>query len=181
MSRRFTLVSVAALGVALAAQVWAQPPHAPGKPGNAFLGYWVGVDPLDGGDSRRSLVRLDDGRFAIAGRDTVLTLCDETDRGFASFDDGVLVGRDELRTRTLTIACTNTGAAVVLHATYELAGDGLMIEHSTTPDGAPGARGSALTRWKTIRLTGSARAGAAWEEVARVSGVLDGRRSCGRR
>jgi hypothetical protein len=140
MSRRLALIISTALGVVLPAHAWTQPPHlASGGPGDAFVGYWMGVDPLDGGDSRRSLVRLSDGRTAMAGRDTVLTLCDETDRGFISFDDGVVLGR-ELRTRSLTIACTNTGASVLLHAVYELAGEGLIIEHTFTPDGSPVSR-----------------------------------------
>jgi hypothetical protein len=96
----------------------------------------MGVDPVDGGDARRSLVQLENGRFALAARDSVLTLCDGTDRGFASFDDGEMVGRHVLQSNTLTIACTNNGASVVLHVRYELLGNGLMIEHTTRPDGS---------------------------------------------
>jgi hypothetical protein len=39
----------------------------------------MGVDPVDGGDARRSLVRRSDGKYALAARDSVLTLCDSTD------------------------------------------------------------------------------------------------------
>ena len=46
-----------------------------------FVGYWMGIDPLDGGDSRRGITPKDDGTFSIIGRDTVFTLCDGTDRG----------------------------------------------------------------------------------------------------
>jgi len=99
-----------------------------------FQGYWMGIDPLDGGDSRRSIVRLADGRFRMAGRDTALTLCDDTDRGFISFSDGVITG-PTLETPNLTIRCTNTGASVQLHAVYEVIADGVIVEHTTTPAG----------------------------------------------
>jgi hypothetical protein len=81
-----------------------------------FLGYWMGVDPLDGGDSRRGLVRQQNGTFALAGRDTFFTLCDNTDRGFISFEDGVVVGRGTMRTDNLKITCLNTGVIVLLKA-----------------------------------------------------------------
>jgi hypothetical protein len=130
MRRNLVLTTVAVLGIILVARVWAQPPS------RTFQGYWMGVDPVDGGDARRSLMQLENGRFALAARDSVLTLCDGTDRGFASFDDGEMVGRHVLQSNTLTIACTNNGASVVLHVRYELLGNGLMIEHTTRPDGS---------------------------------------------
>ena len=142
MPHRFALVTVLVLGVAVTAHVWAEQSwgHAYGKhTSSAFHGYWMGVDPLDGGDSRRSLVRLSNGRYAMAGRDTVLSLCDGTDRGFISFDDGI-AGRNVLRTDSLTIACSNTGASVVLRVRYELFGDDLMIEDTTTLAGSPVSR-----------------------------------------
>lgn len=137
MRRHLVLPTAAILGVVLAAHVWAQPPwvQAPGNtPG--FQGYWMGVDPVDGGDARRSLVLRTDGRFALAARDSVLTLCDGSDRGFASFEDGALVGRTVMQSNSLTIACLN-GASVLLHVRYELVGNGLMIEVTTRPDGSP--------------------------------------------
>src|SRR4249920_993142 len=74
------------------------------SPGHAdFQGYWMGVDPVDGGDARRSLILRSDGKYALAGRDTMLTLCDSTDRGFASFDDGTVVGRNVMQSNTLII------------------------------------------------------------------------------
>jgi hypothetical protein len=97
----------------------------------------MGVDPVDGGDARRSLVLLPTGQFALAARDTVFTLCDGTDRGFASFDDGELVSGSVMRSNTLTIRCFNNGLSVVLHVRYELVGRGLMLEHSTREDGTP--------------------------------------------
>jgi hypothetical protein len=97
----------------------------------------MGVDPVDGGDARRSLVRLESGLFALAARDSVLTLCDGTDRGFASFDDGVVTGRNVIQSNSLTIRCTNNGASVLLHVRYELIRSCLMAEVTTTPNGTP--------------------------------------------
>ena len=85
-------------------------------------------------------MRLDDGRYSLAGRDTVLTLCDGTGRGFISFDHGVVGERNLMRSDSLTIACTNTGASVVLRVQYQLAADGLMVEETTTLNGDPVSR-----------------------------------------
>jgi hypothetical protein len=139
MHRRLSIVVVAVLSVVLAVQVGAQPPwvQPPGGAEPGFEGYWMGVDPVDGGDARRSLVRLESGLFALAARDSVLTLCDGTDRGFASFDDGVVTGRNVIQSNSLTIRCTNNGASVLLHVRYELIRSGLMAEVTTTPNGTP--------------------------------------------
>jgi hypothetical protein len=139
MRRQFSLLTAAVLAVVFAAQVWAQPPWAQpaGNPSHGFQGYWMGVDHVDGGDSRRSLVQLANGRFALAARDTVLTLCDGTDHGFASFDDGELVGRWVMQSNALTLRCFNNGASVLLHVRYQLIGKGLMVEVTTQADGTP--------------------------------------------
>jgi hypothetical protein len=97
----------------------------------------MGVDHVDGGDSRRSLVQLANGRYALAARDTVLTLCDGTGDGFASFDDGEVVGRRVMQSNELTLRCFNNGASVLLHARYELIGHGVMVEITTQTDGTP--------------------------------------------
>jgi hypothetical protein len=133
------LLTAVMLGAVVAAQVWAQPlwGHPPGRAAQGFRGYWMGVDHVDGGDSRRSLVQLPNGRFALAARDTVLTLCDGTDRGFANFQDGEVVGHNVLRSNTLTIQCFNNGASVVLHVRYTLIDRGLMVEATTMPNGMP--------------------------------------------
>jgi len=142
MSRRLLLLMSTVLGVTAAAPVWAQPQAtpAPARAGQAFQGYWIGVDPLDGGDSRRSIVHQEDDTFTMIGRDTVLTLCDETDRGVIFFDDGLAAGRTVLESDTLTIACSNTGDSVVLRVRYELHNGDVMVEDSTTPDGQPVSR-----------------------------------------
>jgi hypothetical protein len=135
MRRYLALMTVVSLGAVLVARLWAQPT---GKhTSKIFQGYWTGVDPLDGGDSRRSLVQQQDGTFAMAGRDSFLTLCDNTDRGFINFDDGVVVGRGEMRTNNLNITCFNSGAVVRLKASYVLIDDNVMTEVTTAQDGTP--------------------------------------------
>lgn len=142
MRSRLAILTVVVLGLALAARLWAEPPwaHQPSKTARGFQGYWMGIDPLDGGDSRRSLVQLNDGRFAMAGRDTALTLCDGTDRGFISFDDGIVGEKNVLQSDRLTIECSNTGASVVLRVRYEPVGNGVMIEQTSRLDGTPVSR-----------------------------------------
>ena len=102
-----------------------------------FQGYWMGVDPVDGGDARRSLILRSDGKYALAARDTLLHLCDSTDRGFASFDDGTVVSRTVMQSNSLIIQCFNNGATVQLHLRFELVERGLMIETATLPGGSP--------------------------------------------
>ena len=129
------LMIVIILGAVPAVRLWAQPP---GKhTSKIFQGYWMGVDPLDGGDSRRSLVRQQNGTYALAGRDSFLTLCDNTDRGLITFDDGVVVGRGVMKTDNLKITCFNTGNDVLLKASYTLIDDSVMTEVVTAQDGTP--------------------------------------------
>jgi hypothetical protein len=102
-----------------------------------FQGYWMGVDPVDGGDARRSLVLGENGKYVLAARDTVFTLCDGTEHGFGSFDDGEVVDRNVMASNALRIQCFNNGASVVLHLRFELVDRNLMIERATRPDGTP--------------------------------------------
>jgi hypothetical protein len=135
MRRYLAFMTVIFLGAVLVVRLWAQPLGK--NTSKTFQGYWMGVDPLDGGDSRRSLVQQQGGTFAMAGRDSFLTLCDNTDRGFISFDDGVVVGRGEMRTDNLKIKCFNTGDVVLLKASYVLIDDNVMTEVTTAQDGTP--------------------------------------------
>ena len=135
MRRYLALMIVIILGAVLVVRLWAQPP---GKhTSKTFQGYWMGVDPLDGGDSRRSLVRQQNGTYALAGRDSFLTLCDNTDRGFISFDDGVVAGRGVMKTDNFKITCFNTDVIVPLKASYVLIDDNVMTEVTTAQDGTP--------------------------------------------
>ena len=133
MRRNLVLLAVTALVTLFVARVWAEPKAKPGD----FQGYWMGVDPVDGGDARRSLVQLDNGKFAMAGRETVLSLCDGTEHGLGSFEDGTIVDRNVLVSNTLTLKCFNNGASVTLHDRFELRANGLMVEITTTADGTP--------------------------------------------
>jgi hypothetical protein len=127
---RRVLLSVAAFMVAvLVVRVWAAPPV------KSFQGYWMGIDPVDGGDQRRSFIRQEDGTFAMVGRDSFLRLCDSTDRGLISFSDGVITGRHSMASDNLKIACFNTQSTVILRARYELIEDNLMTEETTMQDG----------------------------------------------
>jgi hypothetical protein len=57
-----------------------------------------------------------------------------------SFDDGMLVGKNLLRSDSLTIECSNSGASVVLRVLYEPAGNDVMIGYTTRLDGRPVSR-----------------------------------------
>ena len=59
MRRNVVFFTAALFAVTLVVRVWAQP----GKPAAAFQGYWMGVDPVDGGDARRSFVLKPTGRL----------------------------------------------------------------------------------------------------------------------
>eukprot|EP00522_Entomoneis_paludosa_P017156 CAMPEP_0172441176 /NCGR_PEP_ID=MMETSP1065-20121228/1750_1 /TAXON_ID=265537 /ORGANISM="Amphiprora paludosa, Strain CCMP125" /LENGTH=145 /DNA_ID=CAMNT_0013190411 /DNA_START=223 /DNA_END=660 /DNA_ORIENTATION=+ len=47
-----------------------------------FEGYWVGIDPTDGGDTRRSIVQTGPDTYDVVARDSVLTLCGGQVAGF---------------------------------------------------------------------------------------------------
>jgi len=134
--RRTLALALTLMAVGLAARTWAQPGKAQnsGK-SSPFEGYWMGVDPVDGGDARRSLVRQADGTFHLAARDTFFSLCDNTDHGFGSFDDGTLIGRNVLVSNNLTLECFNNGQSVTLHVRFELKSPNLMFEIATRADG----------------------------------------------
>jgi hypothetical protein len=123
------------LGAAVFASLWAQP--SPKSNAKIFQGYWMGIDPLDGGDSRRSIVQQPNGEFAMVGRDTYFTLCDNTDRGLATFEDGVVVDRGVMASNNLKLACFNTGAVVNLKVKYVLMDENVMLEILTSQEGAP--------------------------------------------
>ena len=136
---RTALVTASVVGLIVVAGMTARSEQAsPQSRGHAdFQGYWMGVDPVDGGDARRSLILRTDGTYALAARDTLLHLCDSTDRGFASFDDGTVVGPTVMQSNSLVIKCFNNGATVQLHVRFELVERGLMIETATLPDRSP--------------------------------------------
>lgn len=135
MSRYLALVTLAVFVVVLGSRAWAKLPFE--QPGREFQGYWMGVDPVDGGDARRSLLLGANGKYSLAARDTVFSLCDGTEHGFGSFNDGTVVAHDVMESNALLIECFNNGASVVLHVRFELVTKDLMLEHATLSNGNP--------------------------------------------
>ena len=107
-----------------------------GPSARQFVGYWMGIDPLDGGDSRRGITRNDDRTLSVIGRDTVFTLCDGTDRAIVTVGDAV-VGGSALVSGNLVITCTNTGSTIRLRVRYDVIDRNIIRETTTTQAGEP--------------------------------------------
>ena len=138
MKRRLVIVSTvlavaAATSVALVAQ--AAGPSS-GHKREQFVGYWMGIDPLDGGDSRRGITPNEDRTFSLIGRDTVFTLCDDTDRAVVTAGDLTIRG-SKLVGDDFVISCTNTGATVKLKVRYEVVDRNIVREKLTSQTGEP--------------------------------------------
>jgi hypothetical protein len=128
------IAALTAIGVStvLAAHLWAQ------APSTTFQGYWIGIDPVDGGDQRRSLVQQDDGLYTVVGRDTTLTLCGGTDFGISTLQDGTLSNRNRtIESDSMTLRCFNNNTTLALRARYELVNDFMLLETITRQDGTP--------------------------------------------
>src|SRR5262245_62114421 len=97
-----------------------------------FVGYWMGVDPLDGGDARRAITANDDGTFSMIGRDSLLTLCDGTDRGIIRVDDFTAVG-SALVSDHHVLTCAN-GTTRTLKNRTELLDTNIIRETVTTQE-----------------------------------------------
>jgi hypothetical protein len=112
--------------------------HKTGRAPSArqFVGYWMGIDPLDGGDSRRAITPNDDRTFSVIGRDTVFTLCDGTDRAIVTLSDAAVVG-SRLVSDNLLIRCSNDGSAVRLKVRYDVIGRNIVRETVTSQAGEP--------------------------------------------
>ena len=100
-----------------------------------FVGYWMGIDPLDGGDSRRGITRNGAGGFSLIGRDTVFTLCDDTDRALIT-GNGAIVG-SALVLDDVVLTCFGNGTRLELTVRYEPLGEHVLREIVTTRDGNP--------------------------------------------
>jgi hypothetical protein len=101
-----------------------------------FVGYWMGIDPLDGGDSRRGITRNDDGTFSVIRRDTVFTLCDGSDRAIVTVSDARVVG-SALASDNFVITCTNQNSTVKLRVRYDVIGRNIVRETVTRQSGEP--------------------------------------------
>src|SRR5262249_2785596 len=100
--------------------------------GRQFVGYWMGIDPLDGGDVRRGITANDDGTFSMIGHDSFLTLCGGTDRGIIRVDGFTVVG-SALVSDHHVITCTNGGQTITLTNRTELI-DKNIIRETVTGD-----------------------------------------------
>src|SRR5215210_7878479 len=107
-----------------------------GHSGRRFVGYWMGIDPLDGGDSRRGITRNENRTFSMIGRDTVFTLCDGTDRAVVTANGATAVGSALVSDR-LVITCSNTGREVTLKVRYDIIDRNVIRETITTRSGDP--------------------------------------------
>jgi hypothetical protein len=101
-----------------------------------LVGYWMGIDPLDGGDSRRSITRRGGGKFALIGRDTVFTLCDGTDRAIVT-DTGLTAAGSALASDDFVIACTNNNSTIRLRVRYDVLSRNVIRETLVTQAGEP--------------------------------------------
>ena len=108
MTRFPVLGFVALLPLALA-------PSADAASARSFVGLWEGIDPVDGGDSLRSITCFEDRSCRLAATDSVITLCGGG-AGFAS-GTGDLDG-DELAFPGVVLACPS-GQTVNLSISYE--------------------------------------------------------------
>jgi hypothetical protein len=129
---------VAAASAALVANA-ASTSRAGARHGTAaqkFVGYWMGIDPLDGGDSRRGITKRSGGRFAVIGRDTVFTLCDGTDRAIVTTGDARLSG-GSLSSDDFVISCTNNGQTIRLKLRYDVVARNIIRETLTSQSGEP--------------------------------------------
>ena len=93
----------------------------------------MGIDPLDGGDARRGITNNADRTFSLIGRDTVLVLCDDTDRAIIEAD--LVVSGTALQSDNLVLTCSNNGSTVQLVVRYEPVDRNIIRERVTTPEG----------------------------------------------
>src|SRR5262245_6990788 len=134
MRRRPTMIVSALFAVAgLGSAVLVAHAASDKQSGRLFVGYWMGVDPLDGGDVRRAITANDDGTFAMIGHDSVLTLCDGTDRGIIRVDDFAAVG-PALVSDHHVLTCTNNGTTLTLKNRTELIDANIIRETVTTQE-----------------------------------------------
>ena len=128
------LFLVAGLGSAVLVAQAAKKPGGHKQTARQFVGYWMGVDPLDGGDVRRGITANDDGTFSMIGHDSLLTLCDGTDRGIIRVSDFTAVG-SSLVSANHVLTCTNNGTTRTLKNRTVLIDKNIIRETVTTQEG----------------------------------------------
>ena len=128
-----SLFLVAGLGSAVLLAQAANKSDGHKQSAREFVGYWMGIDPLDGGDVRRGITANDDGTFSMIGHDSVLTLCDGTDRGIIRVSDFTAVG-SALVSDNHVLTCTNNGITRTLKNRTELIDKNIIRETVTTQE-----------------------------------------------
>jgi hypothetical protein len=132
------LFLVAGLGSEVLVAQAAKKPGGHKQTARQFVGYWMGVDPLDGGDVRRSITANKNGTFSMIGHDSVLTLCDGTDRGIITVSDFRPVRsakKPALVSDHHVLTCTNNGTTSTLKNRTVLIDKNIIRETVTTQDG----------------------------------------------
>ena len=81
----------------------------------SFVGLWEGIDPVDGGDSLRSITCFEDRSCQLAATDSVITLCGGG-TGFVGGTGG-LEG-DELVFPDAVLTCPDGSTTVDLRISY---------------------------------------------------------------
>jgi hypothetical protein len=81
----------------------------------SFVGLWEGIDPVDGGDSLRSITCFTDQSCKLAATDSVITLCG----GGSGFVDGTGGLEGDLLVFPDAVLTCPDGQAVNLSISYE--------------------------------------------------------------
>jgi hypothetical protein len=82
----------------------------------SFVGLWEGIDPVDGGDSLRSITCFEDRSCQLAATDSVITLCG-SGPAFAG-GTGALEG-DELVFPDVVLTCPDGSTTVDLMISFQ--------------------------------------------------------------
>eukprot|EP00523_Entomoneis_sp_CCMP467_P000592 CAMPEP_0168758668 /NCGR_PEP_ID=MMETSP0724-20121128/21822_1 /TAXON_ID=265536 /ORGANISM="Amphiprora sp., Strain CCMP467" /LENGTH=148 /DNA_ID=CAMNT_0008807559 /DNA_START=9 /DNA_END=455 /DNA_ORIENTATION=- len=99
--------------------------------GNYFEGYWIGIDPNDGGDTRRSIVKTGKTTYDFVARDSIITLCGGGEPGSVA---GTATLEDEWLVSESALTCLD-GTSFDLVFTLIPQNDNLMVEHLETASG----------------------------------------------
>ena len=117
---RTAVVTAAVLGIILVAGARpAREASAQSRGSADFQGYWMGVDPVDGGDARRSLIRRSDGKYPRRPRYDAHALRQHRSR-LCQLRRWHRRRPQRDAVEFLVIKCFNNGATVRLHVTFEL-------------------------------------------------------------
>ena len=88
--KRILLILIVVFSIILVSNVNADPPLQ----GSYFIGLWQGIDPNDGSESLRSIVKNDEGTFDIIGTETYFSACGGYPgviEGTGELEDGVIL------------------------------------------------------------------------------------------